>query len=147
MQFLGGFLLLGGSDSQTPPHHNNVFWESLHFGHFKAAQFAIKVQHPFVNLPDLTESTMRAWQQRKDAFMKQRIQTNHCSFSCPLTFMNYKHCLLKSKYSKIWLGGGGGGGNHTEFKSRFNVQCIKLLCNNNVITIAINNGMLNAHAT
>lgn len=60
VQFLGGFFLLGGSDSQTPPHHNNVFWESLHFGHFKAAQFAIKVQHPFVYLPDLTESTIWA---------------------------------------------------------------------------------------
>lgn len=95
---LGGSLcmlfLLGDSDSQAPSHYNNVFWESLHFGHFKAAQLAIKVQHPFVHLPDLTESTMRTWQPRRKRSVYESIQTNHWSFSCPLTcptFMNYKH--------------------------------------------------------
>lgn len=51
-------VFLGSSDLQTSPHHNNVFWESVHFGNFKAAEFAIKVQHSFVHLSDFTESTM-----------------------------------------------------------------------------------------
>lgn len=46
--------------SQAPSHNDHIFWKPLHFGHFKAAQFAVKVQHPFVHLPYFTEGTMGA---------------------------------------------------------------------------------------